>query len=181
MYFTPQIVSGIAVYRHHIRHLPINLFRKILDFYAGTFIIPVFVTVVQLKGIFRYLLRVPQGWKVTSKGIEHSETWKVIVCRYNAYIIIAVLMFLTTIISWRIYYYDITGILNFFPGLFISVNLLLSLIVYGKSGRIIENKTTSATIDEITNAEFKMKKKHSGLNNNTEIINARSMPECQTC
>lgn len=146
----PQVFSGIAVYKHHIRYQPYSFTKKIINFYASSFIISGYITIVQLKGTFNYLFNIPQGWKVTAKGVENDEKWLSVLKKHRLFLVSAILLLISAIVSWQIHYdNDLSQLINYFPMLFISTNLLLCIVIYGKSGRIKENSIHNSTIDAI--------------------------------
>jgi cellulose synthase/poly-beta-1,6-N-acetylglucosamine synthase-like glycosyltransferase len=146
----PQVFSGITIYKHNIKYQNNSSLQKLINFYVGTFIISGFVIIVQLKGTYNYLLNKPQGWKVTAKGIENSESIISMFKKYSLYIAFSLLMLLSSFISWYINFGNQwVKLINYFPVIFISINLLLSIFIYGKSGRIKENCINEATIDYI--------------------------------
>jgi cellulose synthase/poly-beta-1,6-N-acetylglucosamine synthase-like glycosyltransferase len=144
----PQAFGGITIYRHYIKDQPVNFFKKLFHLYTGSFVISGFVIIVQLKGTFNYLLNVPQGWKVTAKGIENSENWISIIRKYKLYLAFSILLFASSIICWQINFgNEIAKLVYYFPVIFISINLFLSILIFGKSGRIKENLIHTSTID----------------------------------
>jgi len=150
----PPVLGGIAIYRHHIKYLPSNVFGHLSHFYASTFMISPFVTCAQLKGIVSYLLRIPQGWKVTTKGPENADDYLTIFRQYNLYLALAAVMVFCSMFSWYVNFgTDVTGLVYYIPTIFMSVNLFLTIIIYGKSGRIQQNSIHASTIDSINNKE----------------------------
>jgi hypothetical protein len=152
LFLIPQLFNAIVIYKHSIKKQQISLFKKIINCYSGSFIISSFVTVVQLKATYNYLLNIPQGWKVTQKGFENSDNWLSIIKNNKLYLVISILFFASSIISWELTFgSEWIKLIYYLPQMFISINLFLSIILFGKSGRFNDNSTYYCTIDAINN------------------------------
>ncbi len=144
----PQIFSGISVYKHYLSSQHKSITEKVRDFYTGAIMISSFVTVVQLKGTYNYLLNVDQGWKVTEKRVKGSKSFWYITKRYILYLVFGFGMLGSSVISWA-YNFDMEPIklLNYAPMLIISFNLILSIVFFGNASRKVSNSVEGSTID----------------------------------
>ena len=121
-----------------------SLIRKLQYNYAGFFLIETFITTIQIKSDIKFILRRPEGWKVTEKGLENFSGWRSFFFSNLFYIRSLVLSLLICCISW-IYNYgmNLHSIVYHLGLLFGSVNLLLCLVIFGKQGRKLANRVES--------------------------------------
>ncbi len=148
----PQLIVGTAMFKYYYKDTKVTFSRKLIDLYSSSVIISNFVTAIQLKGAYKYILHMPQGWKVTEKGNKKStnqNSWYAIFNRYKTYIIISAIMLISSFVSWRIYFDKFSDLIYYFPMIFTSFNIFLSVILYAKSDNLKSFSTTSSTIDNV--------------------------------
>ena len=152
LFVVPQVLNVITMYKDQMFERPQNPWQKFVDIYNGAFVISNYLALVQLKGIYNFLFKVAKGWVVTPKGGENASSWFNIVRSQALYIIFVILLVGSAVFSILSKVENpVTGILLYSPALFLAINLLLSVVVFGKSGRIETNSIQDATIDAITN------------------------------
>lgn len=154
LFVVPQVLNVITMYKDPMCDRPQNPLQKFVDIYNGSFIISNYLALVQLKGIFNYLFKVEKGWVVTPKGGENASSWYNIVRSQSLYIVFAILLVGSAVFSiFSKVENPITGIVLYSPPLFLAFNLLLSVVIFGKSGRIVVSSIHDATIDALSNTE----------------------------
>ena len=150
-YLLPQLVSATTIYFFSVRKLKIPIIEKIKCLYGAFFLVDTFIMSVQLKSSLNFLVGVPQGWKVTSKCIDNTSVWKHQLLNKPFHLAIICIAFIGCGASWLIHY-------DMYPSEFIhlvllgfmSTNLLLCMLVFGRMGRKECNDVASATIDGTT-------------------------------
>lgn len=151
LFVVPQVLNMFTMYKDQMFERPQPPIQQFVDIYNGSFIISNYLALVQLKGIFNYLFKVEKGWVVTPKGGENASSWYNIVRSQALYIAFALLLVGSAAFSMLSKVEDpITGIFLYAPTLFLAINLLLSVVVFGKAGRIEVSAIHEATIDAMT-------------------------------
>ncbi|MEM6831324.1 MAG: glycosyltransferase family 2 protein, partial [Bacteroidota bacterium] len=147
VYVLPQLIGAITSYFKSVAKLKMPFLKKIQHIYAGFFMMETFVMVTQLKSDINFMLGVPQGWKVTEKGVENAVSWKELIINKAFYFGIVLLSVGITLFSWKVNYAFEAPQWTHFIGLaFVNLNLLLSIFIFGKKVRSEENKVELATI-----------------------------------
>ncbi|HWC54651.1 MAG TPA: glycosyltransferase family 2 protein [Chitinophagaceae bacterium] len=150
VYILPQLIGAITIYFKSINRLEIPFLRKLGYIYGGYFLVDTFIMSTQLKSSINFLSGIPQGWKVTEKGIENSLAWKDLLLNKSFHILIACVAIAVCIISWFINYdMEPAKLIHFSVLVFMAVNLVLSVVIFGKAGRKGHNDVESAIIDAI--------------------------------
>jgi cellulose synthase/poly-beta-1,6-N-acetylglucosamine synthase-like glycosyltransferase len=157
VYILPQLVAAVTIYVKSISKLNLPFAKKIAYLYSGLFLVDTFIMSTQLKSTFNFLAGVPQGWKVTEKGVENSSKWKELFISKSFHIIVAGICFITSALSW-IFHYNMhfAGLVNVFLLSFMGINLLLCILFFGKEGQKEHNNVASATIDKETDEEAQL-------------------------
>jgi cellulose synthase/poly-beta-1,6-N-acetylglucosamine synthase-like glycosyltransferase len=147
MIIFPQLIGAFASYFIAKDKKRLPFMKKMRILYAGFFLIDTFVLFIQVKSVIKFILRVPQGWKVTEKGVERSMGWKSIIRGNIFHIGTSLLTIGVCAVSW-ITNYDMSlpSLLHHFALLYVSVNLLACILVFGKQNRNTSNDEESATI-----------------------------------
>lgn len=149
VYLLPQLTGAVTIYFQSVRKLDISFVKKMQYIYGGFFLVDTFIMSTQLRSSVNFLLGVPQGWKVTEKGIENSIRWRDLLLNKSFHILLAILAITVCGVSWFIHYDAEPAALIHFGVLgFLSINLLLSVVVFGKEGRKGHNDVESAAIDK---------------------------------
>ena len=148
MYLLPQTIGTITICLSPTCKSNASTVEKLKYLYGGFFLIDTFIMSTQLKSSINFLLGVPQGWKVTGKGIDNSNTWKHLLLSKSFHLIMACVALLSCGYSWLIHY-DMhpVAVIHLMPLGFMSTNLLSCILVFGKMGRKKDNNIESATID----------------------------------
>lgn len=143
----PQIVGAVTACCKSSYNLSTG--EKIKYAYAGFFFIDTFIMYTQIKSDIKFVLRVPQGWKVTEKGVEGLITWRGLIRSTFFHILIAILCIGVCMVSWNIHY-DMkwNSLFHHFGLLFISSNLLLCIAFFGKQRRAPNSKKDPAVIND---------------------------------
>lgn len=159
VYILPQLVGAAAIYFQSVRKLDIPFAQKLRHVYGGFFLVDTFIMSTQLRSSVNFLLGVPQGWKVTEKGIENTVKWKHLLLNKSFHILLSGIAIAVCGISWLIHY-DLapSAFIHFLLLAFMSVNLLLSVVIFGKEGRKGHNDVASAVIDNGTLREIAAEK-----------------------
>ncbi|MDO6434797.1 glycosyltransferase family 2 protein [Flavitalea sp. BT771] len=146
-----QLIGAATSYFTDVRKMKMPMMRKFRHLYAGFFMIETFIMYTQIKSDIKFLLRIPQGWKVTEKGLENSMSWNSVILNNLFYIVLAALSTGVCVISWcRNYHMSPSSICYHLGLLFINFNLLLCIAVFGKQGRKSHNDVGSAIINNTT-------------------------------
>jgi len=147
-YLVPQLIGIFAIYFTSVSKLKEPLFKRIKYVYAAFFLIDTFTMFTQLKSTLNFLAGVPQGWKVTAKGVEHSTKWKELLLSKSFHIVLALIGILVCAASWIVHYGANPAQLGQFALLlFMSINVLLCIAVFGKDRHQELNNVDSAAID----------------------------------
>ncbi len=149
MIFVPPLINAWIVHRRYTRELNTSAVKKLWDLYAGFFMIAgAFIQAVGLRAVFNFLVGAKQGWRVTSKGLEQRPGWAQVIA-HNAYVIGLATVTLAALIAawgWRTDF-AAASVVYYLPPAFISVNLLLCVMIYGRQGRNAEALIEGTTID----------------------------------
>lgn len=144
----PQVIAGVASYATSVRYERTSIWKKIQYLYTAFFLVDTFITFIRLKSNIKFLLRVPQGWKVTEKGVESVASWKNLVLNNVFHIAMIIVSLGLCAVSWIVNDGMSVRALSYYSGqVFINMNLLLCLIYFAKQGRKPYNKVESAVID----------------------------------
>jgi len=144
----PQFIAATISYFVSVRKMKLPLIRKLQVLYAGFFMIETFIMYAQVRSDINFMLGVPQGWKVTEKGLETRVGWKATILNNSFYFTIAIFCIVFCFLSWVIHYnMAIHAISYHLALLFGNVNLLLCLILFRKERRTEDNTTESAAIN----------------------------------
>jgi len=144
----PQVVSAFTSYFTSVRKMELPMVQKIQHIYAAFFMIETFIMFIQIKSDIKFILGVRQGWKVTEKGLESKIGWSSLIRNNLFYFSMAILSFVVCAISWFVNYdMALSSISYHFALLFITLNLLLCIIIYGKQGRKSHNYVDSTVIN----------------------------------
>lgn len=132
----PQLVGALISYFTSVRKMHLPMTKKIKYIYISFFMVETFIMFVQIKSDVRFILGKRQGWKVTEKGFERLVGWKRLIINNSFYLSLAILLFVSCFISW-IFNYDMAfnSIRYHFASLFMGVNLVLCIILYGQQRR----------------------------------------------
>lgn len=143
----PQIIAALTSYFTSVRKMELSMIKKIKYIYTSFFMIETFIMFVQLKSDIRFILGKRQGWKVTEKGFESTVGWKRLILNNLFYLIMAILLFTFCAISW-IFNYNmaLNSIYYHFALLFMTTNLVLCIVIYGKQVRKSPNILEAAVI-----------------------------------
>jgi cellulose synthase/poly-beta-1,6-N-acetylglucosamine synthase-like glycosyltransferase len=144
-YVLPQLVGAITIYFKSVRKLDLPLAAKLKYVYYGCFLVDTFIISTQLRSSINFLVGIPQGWKVTAKGIEDSLAWKDLLLNKTFHIFIGALCLLACGISW--YLQPGSSPLHSAGLIFLVINLVLCIFLFGKEGRKECNDVESAFID----------------------------------
>lgn len=167
LFVVPQVLNLMTMYKDQVFDRPQHPWQKFTDIYHGSFVISNYLALVQLKGIVNYLFKIEKGWVVTPKGGENASSWFNIVSGQALYIVFALLLAGSATFSMITKVGDpISGMLLYTPTMFLAINLLLSVVVFGKAGRIEVNNIHEATIDAMTGFE--------GITTSTRLRSART-------
>jgi cellulose synthase/poly-beta-1,6-N-acetylglucosamine synthase-like glycosyltransferase len=148
--YIPHGLAMLVMYKHHSRAQPIPLREKLWRLYAGFFLVESFVFVVYLLGMFRFALRVPQGWKSTAKSVEETPSWSTSIRDRGLTVLLGTTMILTIIVAWGArYHFSRVAFFHYFPTLFLAANLVACVFLYGREGRNVENTVLGASIDRL--------------------------------
>lgn len=148
MYLLPQLVGTTAVCLSPAHKANISTTEKLKCLYGGFFLVDTFIMSTQLKSSINFLLGVPQGWKVTGKGIDNSNTWNDLLLSKSFHLIMASIALISCGYSWLIHYnMHPSAVIHLVLLGFMSINLLLCILTFGKMGRKEYNDIRSATID----------------------------------
>ncbi len=148
LYFIPAFIRMYISYRYSDKDLNAPLIIKIYYLYAGFFIIDSFIFFVIMRSVCNFLLGKPQGWKITAKAVEEVPSWFSIILARLPIILLSILIIIIVIIKWIVIYkYNPVALFNYFPIMFISFNLLLCIILYGREGRTKSNLAEHATVE----------------------------------
>lgn len=150
VYILPQLVGAITIYFRSINKLDVPFAKKIAYLYGGYFLVDTFIMSTQLRSSFNFLAGIPQGWKVTEKGIENSQAWTDLLRNKLFHVIVATVALTVCGVSWLVNYnLDPSKLVHFSVLAFMAVNLLLSIVIFGKEGRSVDNNVETAVIDVI--------------------------------
>jgi hypothetical protein len=115
--------------------------------YAAFFLVDTFTMLTQLKSTLNFLVGVPQGWKVTAKGVENSTKWKDLLLSKSFHIVLALIAIIVCAASWIVHYNANPAQLGQFAlMLFMSINVLLCIAVFGKDRQQVQHDVESAMI-----------------------------------
>jgi hypothetical protein len=151
VYVVP-ILLGVTTYKHRLSRSSMPFWRKIWLLFTAFFVLVPFIYVTQMKAAIKFLTGRKQDWRVTSKSIESIEAlppWRYIIWRHIVPIGMGSLLLLISISMWG-YRYNFSKeyTLLYFPTIFFSLSLFLSIVLFGRSGRSTANQTAGATVDE---------------------------------
>lgn len=150
-YLLPQLVGATTIYFFSVRKLKTPLIEKIKCLYGAFFLVDTFIMSVQLKSSLNFLVGVPQGWKVTSKCIDNTSAWKHQLLNKPFHLAIICIAFTGCGASWLIHYdMSPSEFIHLVLLGFMSTNLLLCMLIFGRMGRKECNDVASATIDGTT-------------------------------
>jgi len=148
MIFLPPAISALVISRRYSSELSVSASKKLWDLYAGFFLIQPFILLVGLKGVFNFLVGVKQGWRVTAKHVEDKPSWPQVLARHRYVLGVASAILLTLVAAWGIQTgFSPAELMNYLPPAFISFNLILCVVLYGRQGRSAENYIEGTTID----------------------------------
>jgi len=107
-----------------------------------------FIVAVCLRAVINFLLGVKQGWKPTAKGLETTPTWPQVISR-NLYVLgLAVTILAALGAAWGSYTgFSVALLPGYLPPAFVSINLILCVLLYGRQGRNAEDGIEGTTID----------------------------------
>ena len=144
----PQLIGAIVSYFTSVKKENLSLLKKIKYLYAGFFLVDIFIMVTQIRSVINFMFNVKQGWSVTQKGVENTINWKDLLISKSFFIGIFFAFIGIVTASWFLNYQMIVNsLIHHFSLLFISINLLFSICIYGKQGRNVLNKIESAGIN----------------------------------
>lgn len=148
VYILPQLVGAVTIYFRSLNKLNVSLWKKLQYTYGGYFLVDTFIMSTQLKSSINFLLGIPQGWKVTEKGIENSLAWKHLLQNKSFHLIITSISIAVCGISWFVHF-DLSPskLIHFSVLGFMAVNLVWCVLQFGKEGRRGHNNVESAVID----------------------------------
>lgn len=150
VYILPQAVGAATTYFKSLNKSGLSLPDKLKYAYAGFFLVDTFIFSTQLKSVINFLAGVAQGWKVTEKGVENSVRWRDLLLNKAFHLGMAGISTLVCAASWVVHYgMDAARLGNVFLLLFMNVNLLACIALFGKEGRKDHNDVDSAVIDPV--------------------------------
>jgi hypothetical protein len=145
MLIAPQFVAlfiSCFTSRDETDNLP--FLKRLQHAYAGFFLVDTFVMYTQIKSDLKFMLGVSQGWKVTEKGLENSLTWPSLLRNKSFHIVMILISLGVCALSWIINYnMQLQSLTHYIALLFLNANLLLSIVVFAKSGRKPHNNVES--------------------------------------
>lgn len=131
----PQLIGALTGYLTSDNDTSTRT-QKVVHYYAGFFLIETFITSVQIKSSLKFMLGIPQGWKVTEKGIEKAPVARDLIYNNLFYILMVLFSLAVCIISWIINYDMKFSSWIYHAGLlFTTANLALCIIAFGKQRR----------------------------------------------
>ncbi|MEU9130618.1 cyclic nucleotide-binding domain-containing protein [Kitasatospora sp. NPDC048540] len=136
MLLAPPLASAWLVYVRYTRRLRSPLASRLFDLYAGVFAVRTFTLLVGMRSAMNFLFGVKQGWRVTAKGFETRPSMGQAL-RDNTFVAaVGLVILIGCLVSWGVRTgFSAGGLLSFAPTLFIAVNLLLCVLVYGRQAR----------------------------------------------
>jgi hypothetical protein len=148
VFVLPQLTGAICSCRMTVSRQNLSIAQRIWYVYCGFFMVDIFIMTTQLQSTLNYLAGIRQGWKVTAKGVEDSSGWVRIVSSKAFHIGAGLLALGTGLFSWAVYYHLEPGGLPFVAlPLFIGINLLMCIFLFGKERQSEDNDVGSAGID----------------------------------
>ncbi|GAA4115484.1 glycosyltransferase [Aquimarina addita] len=149
-FLCPQIIAATVSYFKFQRPQKISVFKKMKYLYVGFLFIDMFIVATQLKSTFNFALSIPQGWDVTSKGVDKKVPKKDFVRSKWFYILFGFVPIVVCMISWIINYdMRMEALIYHALLLFTSFNYILGLGRYLSFGRKEHNKIEHADIDNV--------------------------------
>ncbi|WP_299316031.1 glycosyltransferase [uncultured Aquimarina sp.] len=150
LFIIPQLICAVTSYFTTVSKQEIPIMKKMQHLYSAFFLIDTFIMTTKLKSGINFMLGISQGWKVTEKGVENKINWVELIYNNWFHILIAFSTIIICIISWvKNYEMKAYAVIYHFFSLFLSINLILCIFIYGKHRRKEHNNVKSAGIDQI--------------------------------
>jgi len=149
VYIIPQTTGAVTIYFRSAQKIPSSIIQRIRYVYTAFFLVDTFTMSTQLKSTINFLAGVPQGWKVTAKGVEKATGWRELLVSKSFHVSMAVGVLFLCLASWGInYHFAPAALIHFALLAFMSLNLLLCIAVFGKEVQQSDNKVETAVIDQ---------------------------------
>jgi|GEM_PF-1108750 len=150
-YIAPQLLSmGVSWSLTDKQTDRRTVWRKLGDIYAGLFFIDTFIMYTQVKSDLKFVLGVPQGWKVTEKGLEDCMSWTNILRNKLFHLSLIAITAAVCLTSWIITYDMQWSAWSYYAAsLFLNLNLLLCILVFAKDGRKEHNSVQSEIVPDL--------------------------------
>lgn len=147
-FIVPQLIGVFSIYFTSVSKLKVPVWKRIQYVYAGFFLVDPFTMITQLKSTLHFLVGLPQGWKVTAKGVESTSKWKELLISKSFHLGIAIAGIAVCLGAWIIHdNADPARFAQYGILLFISLHVLLCVAVFGKERQQQENDVETATVD----------------------------------
>jgi O-antigen/teichoic acid export membrane protein len=148
VFVLPQLTGAICSYRISVSRLNLSVRQRLWHVYCGFFIVDIFIMTTQLQSTLNYLAGIRQGWKVTAKGVENSSGWGRILGSKAFHIGAGLLALGSGLFTWVFHYHlEPTGLPFVVLPVFIGINLLMCIFLFGKERQTADNDAASAIID----------------------------------
>jgi cellulose synthase/poly-beta-1,6-N-acetylglucosamine synthase-like glycosyltransferase len=148
VFVLPQLTGAVCSFRLSVNQPNLSVRQRIWYVYCGFFMVDTFIMITQLRSTVNFLAGIRQGWKVTAKGVEDSSGWGRILGNKAFHIGTGLLALGSGLFTWVVHYHlDPAGLPDVVLPMFIGINLLLCVFLFGKDRQSVGNDVESAVID----------------------------------
>lgn len=142
-YILPQLIASVTSYFTFGQN-NLSMWDKVKNIYAGFFLIDTFIMSTHIKSEINFMLGVPQGWKVTEKGIESAMRWRDFIFNRSFHFGLAAMSVAVCICSWYINYdLNMKSLIYQIGLLFLSAQLIICVFRFRTDGRKAHNHIES--------------------------------------
>jgi hypothetical protein len=136
IYFIPAFLRMIVSYQFYLKNSKMPFVRKLWNLYAGFFIVDSFIFITSIKAVINFILRKPQGWKITPKNVEGVPSWKSVIMNRRGTLLFSCSILAIILIKWIFAFNcNLAALISYFPAMLMYFNVLICVLLYGKEGR----------------------------------------------